>query len=587
MIILGLNAYHGDAAACIVIDGKLVAAVEEERFRRIKHWAGMPTESIRYCLKVAQINIHQVDHLAINRNPNANLFKKALFAFSKRPSFSAIKDRLKNASKVQDLRVVLAEACEIEKERLTFSIHQIEHHRAHLASTFYVSPFDTAAIASVDGFGDFTSTMVGIGEGEKIQAFGQVLFPHSLGLFYLAMTQYLGFPNYGDEYKVMGLAACGQPEFLPALRDIVKLEKHGSFSLNLDYFLHHSEGVAMSWEGGAPSIGKVYSEEWERLLGPARQHGVEEVTNRHANLASSLQAMYEEAFFHILADLHKRTGQDHLCLAGGCALNSVANGKISSRSNFAEVYIPPAAGDSGGAVGAAYSVWHEVCGQPRSFMLSRPDWGPEFNNDQIHTQVQKHESALRDANCVIKSLPDELERCRWTAKRISEGKIVGWFQGRMEWGARALGHRSILADPRRAEMKDVLNARIKRREEFRPFAPSILYEAVGEYFEQSSPSPFMTMTFRVKPDKRTIIPAPTHVDGTGRLQTVTQEQSPLYWQLIKAFHDLTGVPVLLNTSFNENEPVVCTPEQALDCFLRTKMDVLVVGPFAIEVSPRQ
>lgn len=587
MIILGLNAYHGDAAACVVVDGQLIAAAEEERFRRVKHWAGMPTDAIRYCLETVQVGLHEVDHIAINRNPNANLLQKAMFAFSKRPSFSAIKDRLKNASKVQDLRAVLAEAFGVEKERLTSSIHQIEHHRAHLASTFYVSPFDTAAVASVDGFGDFTSTMVGVGERAKIHVLGQVMFPHSLGLFYLAMTQFLGFPNYGDEYKVMGLASCGQPTYLSALREVVQLKSHGDFTLNLDYFLHHSEGVSMSWESGAPVIGKVFSTGWDELLGPARRGDVEALTDRHANLAASLQAMYEEAFFHILADLHKQTGQHSLCLAGGCALNSVANGQISSRSNFTHVYIPPSAGDSGGAIGAAYSVWHEICGQSRSFILNRVDWGPEFDHQEIQRQIQKYERALVNANCLVHVFPDERERCQWTAERISEGKIVGWFQGRMEWGARALGYRSILADPRRANMKDILNARIKRREEFRPFAPSILFEAVDEYFEQSLPSPFMTMTYRVKPDKRAVIPAPTHVDGTGRLQTVTQEENPLYWQLIKSFEDLTAVPILLNTSFNENEPVVCTPEQALDCFLRTKMDVLVVGAYAIEVQSRQ
>ena len=472
------------------------------------------------------------------------------------------------------------------KDRITAQIHHIEHHRAHLASTFYVSPFETAAVASVDGFGDFISTMIGQGEGTKIEIFDRVTFPHSLGLFYLAMTQYLGFPNYGDEYKIMGLAACGKPKYHDALRTIVRLESKGRFSLNLDYFQHHSEGVSMSWEDGTPHIGKVFSKEWERLLGPPRQPNAE-TTDRHADLASSLQVMYEEAFFHILASLQERTGQRSLCLAGGCALNSVANGQISQRSTFQDIYIPPAAGDAGGAIGAAYVVWHEVLGQPRSFVLDRSDWGPEFDLNDVQSCIRTRERALLEAGFRIDSHPDSEKVCQWTAKQISEGKVVGWFQGRMELGSRALGHRSILADPRRSEMKDILNARIKRRESFRPFAPSILEEAVGDYFEQTAPSPFMTMTYKVKSEKRDIIPASTHVDGTGRLQTINRHSDPLYWQLIKEFENLTNVPVLLNTSFNENEPIVCTPDQALDCFLRTKMDVLILGPFTLEAPNRQ
>jgi carbamoyltransferase len=580
VVILGLNAYHADAAAAILVDGQLVAAAEEERFLRIKHWAGLPIEAVKYCLREAKVEVQSVDHIAVNRDPNANLLKKALFVFSKRPGLTAIRDRLQNAARVHDVRQELETGLDLSPGAIRAQIHHVEHHRAHLASSFLVSPFESAAVASVDGFGDFVSTMVGRGTGNKIAILDRVTFPHSLGLFYLALTQYLGFPDYGDEYKVMGLAAYGKPEYLEALRRVVRLKSKGRFELHLRYFVHHSEGVAMTWERGAPLIGRVYSDDLVRLLGPPRGKD-EPVEGRHENLAASLQAMYEEAFFHMMNDLYGRTREKALCLAGGCALNSVANGQITVRSPFERVYIPPAAGDAGGAVGAAFSVWHEKLGSPRSFVMDRADWGPEFSEAEVEAELQKQGSALARAGCRIERCADEAQLCRRTAEDLAAGRVVGWFLGRMEWGSRALGHRSILADPRRPEMKDVLNARIKRREPFRPFAPSIVEGAVGEYFERTQPSPFMTMTYPVKPTKREIIPAPTHVDGSGRLQTVAPSAQPRYWRLLKEFECLTGVPLALNTSFNENEPIVCTPEQALSCFLRTRMDVLALGPFVI------
>lgn len=586
MIILGLNAYHGDAAACLVADGQLIAAVEEERFRRVKHWAGMPTEAIRACLEAAGVGLEAVEHIAINRNPRAHVLEKALYAFATRPSLAIVKDRLKNASKMLDVATVLEARFGVDAAVLKHRVRYVEHHRAHLGSAFFVAPFQRAAIASVDGFGDFVSTMTGVGEGTGIRLFDHVTFPHSLGLFYLAMTQFLGFPTYGDEYKVMGLAACGKPEYLDQLRQIVRVKPRGRFELDLEYFRHHSEGIAMTWEDGEPVLGRVYSDKWVQQLGPPRPKE-EEIAERHENLAASLQAMYEEVFFHILEELAHRAKTDALCLAGGCALNSVANGRILTRTPFRRVYIPPAAGDAGGAVGAAYSVWHEKLGRPRSFVMDRADWGPEYDQAEVEAEIGRRRGELAEAGCRIEHFDDEQKLCRWTAERIAQGKIVGWFQGRMEWGSRALGHRSIVADPRRPGMKDVLNARIKRREPFRPFAPSILEEAVPDYFEQREPSPFMTMTYQVRPEKRDIIPAPTHVDGTGRLQTVSRQSDPLYWSLINEFAALTGVPALLNTSFNENEPIVCNPSQALDCFLRTKMDVLVLGHHAIEALGRR
>ena len=587
MIILGLNAYHGDSSACIVVNGKLIAAVEEERFTRIKHWAGLPVQAIQYCLEEAGVSIGEVDHIAINRDPKANLAKKALFAFSKRPSFRLLSDRLMNASRITDLRTVLSSSFKVPPSKLKAELHNVEHHTAHLASSFLVSPFEEAAVVSVDGFGDFVGAMWGIAKGSNITITHRTFFPHSLGLFYLALTQYLGFPNYGDEYKVMGLAAYGEPAFMEEMRKIVKLADTPSspkagklFMLDLDYFIHHSEGVTMTWEGGEPKMGPVFSKKLEDLLGPARKKD-DDLTQRHKNIAASLQKRYEEVFFHILNHAHKETAIPNLALAGGCAMNSLANGKIFHNTPFREVYIQPAAGDAGGSIGAAFYVWNQLLGKPRSFVLERPYLGPEFTTTQISSVLTAKSNELNSENCAFEPIEDIKDLCHQAARAISQGKVVGWFQGRMEWGPRALGNRSIVCDPRRPDMKDILNLKIKRRESFRPFAPSIHLEAVGEYFEIDYPDPFMLKVYKIRPEKRDIIPAVTHVDGTGRLQTVRYEDNPAYWQLIEEFRKITGVPVVLNTSFNENEPIVCTPEEALDCFLRTRMDMLVLDKFII------
>jgi len=581
LIILGLNAFHGDSSACLVVDGQLIAAAEEERFRRIKHWAGLPTEAIRYCLEAGGISIGDVDRIAINRNPGANALRKALFAFASKPSLSAITDRLKNAGKVRRVRDDIAAGLGVAPETVRAQVDNVEHHMAHLASAFFVSPFQEAAVVSVDGFGDFASSMWGIGRGNRLELADRTYFPHSLGLFYLAITQYLGFPNYGDEYKVMGLAPYGQPTEMDKMRKIVKLLPEGRFELELDYFLHHSEGVAMVWENGEPTIGRVFSPVLEALFGPIRKKD-EPLGTKHWNIAASAQAMYEEAFLHILDHVQKKTGMQALALAGGCAMNSVANGKILERSRFKDVYVQSAPGDAGGAIGAAYAVWHQVLGKPRGFEMRHAYWGPEFSTDEIAALLERRKTDLQEQACTVARIDDEQALCRRTAQAISEGMVIGWFQGRMEWGPRALGNRSILGDPRRADMKDILNLKIKRRESFRPFAPSILRERVKDWFETDYDVPFMLQVFQIQESRRQEIPAVTHVNGSGRLQTVTEEQNSRYHRLIKTFGDLTGVPLLLNTSFNENEPVVCRPEEALSCFLRTKMDVLVMGDYLIE-----
>jgi carbamoyltransferase len=593
--ILGINAYHGDAAAALIRDGHLVAAVEEERFNRCKHCAGFPTESIKYCLSVAGISIEEVEHIGISRDPSAHLHKKVLFTAQRaakqlggagrakegegrqgRGFIWQVADRLSNSAKVRDLRDDLAKAIGVPKNSIKAKIHNVEHHRAHLASSFYVSPFERAALLSIDGFGDFISTMWGAGEGNDIEVLGQVEYPHSTGIVYTATTQFLGFPHYGDEGKVMGLAPYGVPRYMKEFREIVKTDEGGRFKLNLDYFRHHAEGVEMSWDEGSPTIGRIYSDEFARTFGPAREKGAP-LTDRERDIAASLQQRLEEVAFHILNNLHERTGLTDLGLSGGVAYNSVMNGKILLNTPFKRIYVQPAAGDSGTALGVCYQIYNGLLKQPRSFVMEGAYTGPEFSDEEIRAELDRSGLAYETYT--------DREVTRRAAQDIADGAVLGWFQGRMEFGPRALGNRSIVVDPRRADMKEILNERIKKREPFRPFAPSILEERVGDYFEQTHPAPTMLMVYQVREEKRAEIPAVTHVDGSGRLQTVTREVNDRYYQLISDFGELTGTPVVLNTSFNENEPVVCTPRHAIDCFLKTRMDVLYLGNFAVRREP--
>jgi carbamoyltransferase len=578
MNILGINAYHGNASAAIVCDGRLVAAVEEERFNRVKYAAGFPAQAIRYCLKEAGLDPKEIDHVAVPRNPYARLATKLFYAM-RMPSFA--RERAKVLAKFTGIPEALAQAFDTEPAKLSARFHRVEHHQAHLASAFFVSPFERAALLSADGLGDFASTMWGSGTGSRMEIDGAIAFPHSLGLFYSAVTQYLGFLKFGDEYKVMGLAAYGEAEQLEAFRDIVRTNGDG-FRLGLDYFTHHRTGPEMSWAEAdkTPTLGKMFSEAMERRLGPKR-NPEDPLEQRHRNLACALQARLEEIYLGMLKNLSERTGLKAVCLAGGVAFNCVANGKIFDTTGFEQVYVHPAAGDAGLAVGAAYYVWHQVLGKPRSFVMDHAYWGPGYTREEIRGAIETN--GLGKNGFRVEELPEDSLMQR-TAAIIADGKILGWFQGRAEWGPRALGNRSIVADPRRPEMKEILNQRIKHREIFRPFAPSILAESTATWFEKSHPSPFMTLAYSVRPEKREKIPAPTHVDGTGRLQTVTHEANPRYWSLIKAFEKLTGVPVVLNTSFNDNEPIVCRPEEALDCFQRTQMDALVLGDFLITRS---
>jgi carbamoyltransferase len=580
--ILGINAFHGDSSACMVRDGILLSAVEEERFRRIKHWAGLPSEAIRYCLNNAGLTLSDVDIVAINQDSKANIGKKLRFTLKERPDLKYVLHKIRTRRERESLVSQLDRL--FPETPFSGKVVAVEHHKAHLSSAFHVSPYEQAVVVSVDGFGDFASGAWGFGRGTSIEIDERVYFPHSLGSFYQALTQFLGFPHYGDEYKVMGLAPYGKPAYLSEMREIVSSQNDGSFQLNLAYFKHHKENLVYEWDNGAPVFGTIYSKKLAGLLGPERQ-AKEELTQKHFDIAHSVQAMYEEAFFSLLNTLHEKYNVDNIALSGGCAMNSVANGKVCRNTQFKNVYIQSAAGDAGGAIGAAFSAWYEASPEAgRDFIMTHAYYGPQYTNEQISSTLQNAKTELVAEGIDVSLIEDEPHLFDTTAQAIAEGRVIGWFQGRLEWGPRALGNRSILCDPRRADMKDILNFKIKRRESFRPFAPSILREAVAEWFEEDGDVPFMMKVFQIREEMREKIPAVTHVDGSGRLQTVFEETNPRYYRLIESFSRLTGVPMLLNTSFNENEPVVCTPGEALACFLRTGMDVLVMGDWYLARS---
>ncbi|MGH9775192.1 MAG: carbamoyltransferase family protein [Candidatus Acidiferrales bacterium] len=577
MIILGINAYHANASAAIVVDGKLVAAVEEERFNRVKYAAGFPVQAIRYCLQAAGARITELDHIAIPRDPWARWATKLRYAL-RMPNFAI--ERARALARFSGIKEDMAAAFDADPEKIRAQFHRIEHHRAHLASTFFVSPFETAAVLSADGLGDFASMMWALGENNRMSIGGSIAFPHSLGMYYTALTQYLGFWKFGEEFKVMGLAAFGVPAMLEEFRRIVHADGPMSFRLGLEYFSHHRQGPDMTWREAdqTPVLGKLFSAHLEQRLGHARR-AEEPLEARHRDIAATMQAALEEVLFALLNDLHRRTRQKNLCLAGGVAFNCLANGKIFDHTPFENVFVQPAAGDAGLSVGAAFAVANEILGRPRSFVMEHAYWGPEYSAKEIRRVIDN--AAGIGADFAVQETAEE-PLLRAAAQHIALGRIVGWYQGRAEWGPRALGNRSILADPRRSHMKEVLNERIKHRENFRPFAPSILEESAAEYFERSNPSPFMTFAFPVRSEKRAVVPAPTHVDGTARLQSVNRQANPRYWRLLREFANLTGVPMLVNTSFNDNEPIVCSPQEALDCFLKTRMDVLVMGDYLLE-----
>jgi len=570
MLILGLNMFHADSSAAIIQDGKILFAVAEERLNRHKHYGGFPALAVKACLDAAGAKLSDIEHVAVGQDSDANLAKKVQYALANPTKILNFIKMRQRKEPMRDVRSLLAHALEVDSVRLKFQEHHVEHHLAHIASAYYCSPWEKAAGFSYDGSGDFVSTMMARCEGNNIQILDRVFLPHSLGSFYTMICDFIGYRKYGDEGKVMGLAPYGKDTFVDEIRKITPL-RDGAFRLNMSYFkpLGSSQGMQILPDGTV-RLARHFSDKMEKLFGPAREPN-SEITQRDMDLAYAMQLRFEEVFFHLANELHKHVPEENLAMAGGCALNSVANGKLFCRTPFRRTWIQPAAGDEGLAIGAALHTYHAVLERPREHQMNHAYLGPEFSESQI-------ESALNSAGIKYQRLARE-PLLDAVSDQMVKGDVVGWFQGRMEWGPRALGNRSIVTHPGLPNMKDVLNARIKHREWFRPFAPAILAEAQHEYFEHDHPSPYMLHVYKIRPEKRKSLCAVNHVDDTGRLQTVTREENPLYYDLIQTFGRKTGIPVILNTSFNENEPIVCTPQEAIDCFRRTKMDALAIGPF--------
>ena len=570
MLILGLNMFHADASAAIVQDGEVLFAIAEERLNRIKHYAGFPKLAIQACLDAAGTKITDIDHIAVGQDSDANLSEKIRYAFANPAKLLNFVRLRRRKQQMRDIRELIAQSLECDTQSLSFKVHHLEHHIAHIASAYYCSPWESAAGFSYDVSGDFVSTMMARCEGNDVNVLDRVFLPHSLGSFYTMICEFIGYSKYGDEGKVMGLAPYGKDTYCRQVRDLLMTSRSG-FELDLEYFepIGSNEGMQIKPDGTV-ALARHFSGRMEELFGPPRQPDAE-ITQRDMDLAYAMQHCFEEVFFHLLNDLHTRVPLPQLAMAGGCALNSVANGKLFDRTPFTRTWIQPAAGDEGLAIGAALHTYHSVLKQPRNFVMKNSYLGPEFSDSRI-------ESSLKSAGLKYRRY-DRGPLLDTVADRISQGDVVGWFQGRMEWGPRALGNRSIVAHPGLPDMKDVLNARIKRREWFRPFAPSILEERQGEYFEHDHPSPFMLHVYKIKADKREQLRAVNHVDDTGRLQSVAHDENPLYYDLIRAFERKSGIPVVLNTSFNENEPIVCAPEEAISCFQRTRMDAIAIGPY--------
>ncbi len=576
MKVLGINAFHADSSACVVIDGKIISAIEEERLLRVKHWAGYPEESIKACLKIANLKFSEIEKIAINRDASSHKSDKLLFAIKNRPSLTNIFNRIKNRKNVGNIPELLSKSFGSEVNTIKDKLVPVEHHLAHLSSTFFTSAYENSVVLSIDGFGDFISTMWGLGKKNDIEVNDYVSFPHSLGMLYQSITQFLGFWNYGDEYKVMGMAAYGKPSYIKEIEKLITCTQKGKFELSTKYFNHPDEGISMEFDGGYPVIGPVFSDQMSELLGLPRSKE-EAVEQRHKDIACSLQVVYEKTLFHILSYLNEiYPGYENLCLSGGCAQNSLANGKITSNSKFKNVWIQPAAGDAGGALGAALTVSNMHYGEKRNIMKS-PSLGIKHSNEEIKKLLDSEDLSSFE----LTYINDEDELLDSITNLLIDGKVIGFFHGSFEWGPRALGNRSIIVDPRIKNMKDLLNKKIKKRESFRPFAPSILREKVDEWFEKNEEVPFMTHVFKIKENKRELIPAVTHEDGTGRLQSVTKDFNKRYYKLIKLFDEKTNVPIVLNTSFNENEPIVNSPKEALNCFLRTDMDTIVLENYII------
>ena len=572
--VLGLNFLHSDTSACIFKNGHLISAAEEERFLRIKHAANFPFNSIKFCLDEAEIKISDVNIITINTNPFSSFGRKIFYTIQNPKSLEIALKSLLNLKKKVSIK---NEIKKIDEDNIfTGKLKYVDHHESHIASSIYFSNYKKSVNLSVDGFGDFASCAWGKFENDKMKIDGRIFFPHSLGIFYQALTQYLGFKNYGDEYKVMGLASYGLPKFERELSSLVYSEGI-AFKLNTNYFIHHNSEIIKKMLNGQKFYKNLYSQKLNDLIGSERKNN-EKISQRHMDIASSTQKVYENIFFNLLNKLYDLYKIKSLTLSGGCAMNSVANGKILKMTPFEEIYISPNPGDAGGSVGSAASYIKSK--KLHNFdKITYAYLGKSYANEEINLEIEKKN--LRKFHKVLNLQDDEL--IDKTVDYLLNSKVIGWFQGKMEWGPRALGNRSIIADARNPKIKDIINSKIKRRESFRPFAPAILYDLANDWFEidKNKEIPFMSEVYPILKDKQKILPGITHIDGTGRLQTVKKEDNKKFYNLIKNFYERTNIPIILNTSFNENEPIVQKPSEAIDCFLRTDMDVLVMENWMI------
>ena len=568
-VIIGINANHADSSSCIIVNGELIVAIEEERINRIKHYSGYPINSIKECLKIANINDFEITDIAFNTKPFSNMLAKSKF-FLKNYKIMDLK-LLKRFNNKINIKKILFNNFNLNKN---IKFHYIEHHLAHIASAFYPSKFDSANGLSIDGSGDFSTLAIAECSKNKINIKKRISFPNSLGIFYHAMTQFLGFNHYGDEYKVMGLAAYGKPLYFDKIKkNLFTKNINNNFELNLNFFRHHTNKFRYLSDG-ILNIDKIYNEKLETLFKKEKQNNIED--NFAKNFACSVQKIYEFYFSQILKDIKLLNFSNNLVFAGGCALNSSANKLLTSNTDlFVKTFIPFAPGDNGGALGAAFVVASKYNLELKN--IQTPYIGGNFQNDEIEKLLKINQNKID-----YQFFKNDNELCKKVANEISNGNVVGWFQGKMEFGPRALGNRSILADPRNPKMKDIINSKIKRRESFRPFAPAILKQHLSDWYDSDYDSPYMSSLANIKKNKAEMIPAVTHIDGTARLQTVNSQTNSKFEKLITQFYEITDVPILLNTSFNENEPMINKPEEALDCFLRTDMDYLILNNYFVK-----
>jgi carbamoyltransferase len=563
-IVLGLNAYHADSAAALIKDNELLFAVEEEKLNRKKHWAGFPEKSIEEAIKFAGIKKNEILNIAINTNPYSNISRKIPFFLMNFLLGEKKNEIFTRFKKKTSLKKLLIQKYNFNKK---IKIHYIDHHLSHIASAYYASDFKKCLAISIDGFGDFASINLAKCNNKKITVFKKIYFPDSLGIFYEAMTQMLGFKNYGDEYKIMGMASYGFPEFYDIIKKSLFIE-NDFFKLNLVYFNHTQKNYSYKYDG-VPQQQNIFNNKIFDIFDEST------IENKKENIAASVQKVFEHFLIKIIKYGLSKYPTENLCLSGGCSLNSSANGKIIQATSVKKIFIPYAPGDAGGAIGSAMIVNNKKSNKILT-NIKTPYLGPEFTNKQIQEALKNLD--LNKFNYQEFNL-DEL--CKEIALKISNSHVVGWFQDRIEFGARALGNRSILADPRNKNMREIINTKIKRRESFRPFAPTILEEEKENWFSNEYYNHYMEVVIKIKNKKKNLVPAVTHIDESCRLQVITELDNIKFYTLIKSFYKLTNVPILLNTSFNENEPIVCTPEEAIDCFLRTKMDNLVINNYII------